>query len=165
MVAQPGNSKGFSLIELMVVVAIIGLLAVVASPYTGTWITSSQVQTAKGNLVQAHARAKAAGLRGQGGVLTWELNEDDSKVHIFACSGSNNECNKSSAGLLWMAKTDPGIEVQLTRKKDDDSTTTPVGSPIKYDSRSRIHDKDGKLIISPIFEIKKGGADDTFILQ
>lgn len=150
MVAQPNNSKGFSLIELMVVVAIIGLLAVVASPYTGTWITSSQVQTAKANLVQAHARAKAAGLRGQPSQLTW------TNDFIYVCE-NNSTCD--AAHSLWQAKNPSGITIELANNTDK--------SQLWFDSRGRAYIDQAKTTIlsPPIFEISKGASDDTLSLQ
>ena len=170
MVAQPNNSKGFSLIELMVVVAIIGLLAVVASPYTGTWITSSQVQTAKGNLVQAHARAKAAGLRGQIVQLAWDNSENNQGV--FVCQYPNSipspnpddcdaeydtPCDLSNSCLAWQAKNAPGVSIAM----DSHAAQTSVW----FDSRGRSFDSRPGTTGNALtldFNISKGDQRDCF---
>lgn len=54
---------GLSLIELMIAVTIIGILALVAMPYTQSWLYETQLSEAKAKLNRAYAEAKALALR------------------------------------------------------------------------------------------------------
>ncbi len=57
------KQSGLSLIELMVVVLLIGILSLLATPLTGSWINSARVGETLGAMEQAVGQAKAAALR------------------------------------------------------------------------------------------------------
>lgn len=57
------KQAGLSLIELMVVVLLVGILALLSSPLTGSWVNSARVGETLGALEQAVGQAKAAALR------------------------------------------------------------------------------------------------------
>lgn len=61
-------AAGFSLIELMIVIAIVGLLMTLGVPLTRGWVVNTQVRDAQSLLGQGYARAKAVSLRNPGGV-------------------------------------------------------------------------------------------------
>ena len=54
---------GFTLIEVMIVLLLIGLLSVTAVPFTSAWVTSAHVQQASGQVEQAVRLTKARALR------------------------------------------------------------------------------------------------------
>jgi prepilin-type N-terminal cleavage/methylation domain-containing protein len=57
------KQRGFTLIEVMIVVAIFALIVLVAAPLSGGWIRESDLVTAEAQLTEAIGRAKAAALR------------------------------------------------------------------------------------------------------
>lgn len=57
------KQQGFSLIELMITVALIALLALMGTSLSGGWVKSADRLEAEGDLTQALGRAQAAALR------------------------------------------------------------------------------------------------------
>jgi len=55
--------RGFTLIEVLIVIAILGLLILVAAPLSGGWVRSANVLETEAQLTQAFGKAKAAALR------------------------------------------------------------------------------------------------------
>lgn len=57
------TQKGVTLVELMIVILIIGLLALAASPFTSTWVKNARTAEGASAVEEAIGRAKAAALR------------------------------------------------------------------------------------------------------
>ena len=59
--------RGFSLVELMVTVAVIAILAALALPAAATWASGARQAEARGELVEALGRARALAIRNPDG--------------------------------------------------------------------------------------------------
>lgn len=64
--ASKCKSRGFTLIELMVVLLISAILMMMAVPFTIAWMDSSRQLQARGDLTDAIGRVKAVALRNDG---------------------------------------------------------------------------------------------------
>lgn len=89
--------QGFTLIELMIVVLIVGLMLLVASPFTGAWSDSARLTEAKGVWTEAIGRAKAAALRNPAGVSTTAAG--DVEVAAAVCITNAIEVRGAIAGV------------------------------------------------------------------
>ncbi len=63
-------SKGFSIIELLIVILIMGMALVKGIPFTMDWVNSARVTEAESGLVEAIGLAKAKALRNAQGVIS-----------------------------------------------------------------------------------------------
>jgi len=114
------RQSGVTLIELMIVVVIIGLLAVVVSPFTITWIHEAQVNEAKSLLHHAHSEAKAVALRNPdeviGNKVAASVKLDMAGGIILVCRGSpgSNKCYEGGNNMVWVDKW-PGVSSSVTQ--------------------------------------------------
>jgi len=86
------RSRGFTLIELMITIALFGLLLFVGVPLTQSWTNSSYQRDAAGLLKQGISRAKATALRNQGAV------QDTAPAAVLCHSGQNLKLFRLNAG-------------------------------------------------------------------
>jgi type IV fimbrial biogenesis protein FimT len=61
--AAPGRHRGFTLAEIMVVIAIVAMLAAVAAPTLSSLIASQRVKSAAGDLFAALMRARSESVK------------------------------------------------------------------------------------------------------
>ncbi|QXI27862.1 pilus assembly FimT family protein [Pseudomonas vanderleydeniana] len=75
--------RGFTLIELMITITLLGLILFVGVPLTQSWTNSSYQRDAAGLLKQGISRAKATALRNQGAV------QDNAPAAVLCRSGQS----------------------------------------------------------------------------
>ena len=121
--------QGFSLIELMVTLALMAFLLFLGAPLTSAWNDGAQQQTAASLLRQGIGRAKAQALRNPGGVVNAEepaaaLCQIDQTLSLHRINKPNSgtasvDCS-SSATVIWTAQ----LPSKATIKLSDDSNFT-----------------------------------------
>ncbi len=107
MLIQLNGQKGFSLTELMIVVAIIGILATIAIPNFLRYQAKAKQTEAKSNLVAIHT-AEIAYFAENNGYI------DDFNAIGFAMSGSSQryfyKVGNANLGTLPPGCTDPNLD-------------------------------------------------------
>ena len=111
------NQKGFTLIELMIVVAIIGILAAIAIPQYQNYIAKSQVSRVMGELSSIKTTVETCILEGKTKVTNKSADED--KETCFLGATASNLLGADDDELV------PGLTV--TMPADAKSKGTIVG--------------------------------------
>lgn len=81
------TQKGVTLIEMMIVLLIMGLLALAASPFTSGWVKDARVAEGAASLEEAIGRAKAAAMRNTAKITA------DSPASMLCISSSKTKIN------------------------------------------------------------------------
>jgi len=109
--------KGFTLVELMVVMSIVAVLMLVTVPYGGTWIRSAKLSVAKGELTQAHGFAKGAAFRNQWGAINNDpvvamcVADTNSLTVLEKTETDEPDCSTSTGNVIWTAQLDTAVSV------------------------------------------------------
>ena len=132
---RKGNNKGFTLAELLIVVAIIAVLVAIAIPVFTTQLERSRESTDLSNVRAAYAEAVAEYLANgaSGGatatvtnikqtVASWQIGESEAVLYtrIDGYEGSTAIPNRTSGGSAWT------VHVSAIPPSGSESVTTSV---------------------------------------
>nr|WP_330165879.1 pilin [Marinobacter shengliensis] len=124
------GQKGFTLIELMIVVAIIGILAAIAIPQYQDYIARTQVNRAYGEVSALRTAVEENLMRGNNAFVLADLGHVDSNISTIAI----NPAFAAGAGALVAtldgdaASAVAGATVTLSRVADGTWTCVVDGS-------------------------------------
>jgi type IV pilus assembly protein PilA len=114
------KQRGFTLIEIMVVIGLVALLVLVVAPFGGNWMRDAELQDAESQLTQAIGRAKAAALRNKRGetsggpVAAVCLSNTNIITLREGNSAAQVSCGASPTGdQLWQSQLKTHITVQV----------------------------------------------------
>ena len=88
------RTRAFSLIEIITVVAVLGILAAVLSPKIDGWVGKSKIRTSADELQQYLSFMKGEAL-GRGVVVKTEISEDENSMAIYSSSELTSNCQSS----------------------------------------------------------------------
>lgn len=100
------NKKGFTLAELLIVIAIIAILIAIAIPAFGTALDNARLQTDHANMRNAYAIAQVANLQGVIEINGTETKVDKMTSAYFGADGS--VVSDNSKAYVTLVKPDTG---------------------------------------------------------
>ena len=154
--------RGFTLIELMVTLAILAMLLLMAAPLAADWVHGARTLQARGTLVQGFENAKALALRNpceapnatgaHAAVLQAQTDGATVTLNVLAQGGSGCAPNPQ-----WTARLPEGVSLTLNGTL---LTTSSTPLTVELDNR-------GLPAASMPFTLRRGGHqnDETGTLH
>jgi prepilin-type N-terminal cleavage/methylation domain-containing protein len=151
-------SHGFTLVELMVTIAIVGILLVMAGPLATDWIKSAQTHAAKTQLYEAFDVAKALALRNPNNVVLpgaaagMSVTTDGTTTTVLVCTGSAAAagCVAGGASVQWSTTYSGLVSTTIN------GTTAVVGTPLTLDIDNRAEPS-----IGTAYTLARGGSENN----
>lgn len=149
---------GFTLIETMIIVAIIGVLAVLGSGFTVNWVRQAELNTATASLESAINLARSAAIRNATGVVGDQtsghlcLSNHTLIVHIGGDedeTGTESTCSTTS---LYNFKISSNITIKAASETDDFKC-------IAFNNSGQVVGAAGCTMNSPLTLVNAGGNE------
>jgi len=137
------NTDGFSLMELMMVVLIIGIFSAVAVPSWNAFISRQRTRTINGSVLQAFKTAQAEAKRYKADyVLEFDTAADPPEYSIYA-EGTADE------DKIWeILDPNPGKELDQKQGMIVLETSNPPDNTITFDSLGATEQTDFQVTVS-----------------
>ena len=159
--------RGFTLIELMVTLAILAMLLLMAAPLAADWVHGARTLQARGTLVQGFENAKALALRNPGAdpnatgtpaaaALEAKIEGTTVTLNVLAQGGSGCALLGARPNPQWTARLPDGVGLTLN------GTLLTTGTPLTVNLDNR-----GLPAASIPFTLRRGGNqnDETGTLH
>ena len=99
---------GFSLIELMITVALVAVLAVAAMPFAQSWMDGNRQLQVRSRLLMGVAQARALALRNPNGFIsTSGTPQESARLHYDTSSGTFRLAGRKADGTWPTADAEP----------------------------------------------------------
>lgn len=114
------RQRGFTLIEVLITVALVGIIAVVASPLTGSIMSGSRISEAEGVLNQAVGKAKAIALRNHMGAMSDApvaavcISNTNQLTVEQGDSGTSPSCSTGDGSIVWTAQMNSDVAIKTS---------------------------------------------------
>lgn len=113
------RQDGFTLIEILITIALVAIISLVAVPITSEWLRDSEVQVAEGQLTQAIGHAQASGIRNvpastgddHAAIICINTTTDALTVRESTSSVTADCTAANTATVLWQAKLESRVEL------------------------------------------------------
>lgn len=154
---------GFTIVELLIVLALIATLALATVPLGNTWTSSAESVNTRGVLTQAISRAKSTSMR-NGNKIT-ETNApvavclNPGAVEVREASGTvtSAHCNSGGGNVIWRGRIGTNLTIKVNNQVFSCLCISTKGLPITTPSSC------GSCSSSTTFEFSGSGIDNETI--